>query len=226
MKTEDVKQQALSLVEEAKGYLVRNDEEFTVAGALLRERIKPLLAEADRVFDPVIASAHSAHKAALAAKKEATDPINQADKIVRAAMNAYSAEQLRLKREEEERIRREEQEKRAAALRAEEERRLALAMEAEEAGKDEVAEAILSAPPARIEIPEAPSLPSIAMPKAVGVGVREVWRWEVVDKGAIKLDFLTPNESAIGALVRSQKDAAAAMVGGIRVWCETSTVVR
>lgn len=49
---------------------------------------------------------------------------------------------------------------------------------------------------------------------------------EVTDKAAIRSEFLLPNEAAIGALVRSQKDAAAAMVGGIRVWAETTTVIR
>jgi len=227
MQTDEVKAQALSLVEEAKCFLVRNDDEYRQAGAMLRDKIKPLLAEADRVFDPVISAAHAAHKSALAAKKEVTDPINQADTIVRRAMSSYSSEQLRRQREEQERLRREELAKREAAMRAEEERRLSLAMAAEQAGNKELAEEIVSQPAPVIEAPAATMVSApIAAPKVDGVSTREVWRWEVVSKDSIRKEFLIPNESAIGALVRSQKSAAAAMVGGIRVWCETSTVVR
>lgn len=191
MDQSEVKVQALSLVEEANALQIIDDNSYRLAGEFLRERTKPLLAEADRIFDPIIKAAHDSHKAALAAKKEAIDPINRADSIVRRAMSAYSDEQLRRQREEEARIaaeiRRAEQERlrEEASRKAAEEAALLAAEAAEDRGDAAEAEKALeeavamASPPPAVPVAPAPvPLPAAKVaPVVAGVGVREVWRW-------------------------------------------------
>lgn len=233
-------ERSLAVVGEAQALRIVTADDYQAAGLFLRDRTKPLLAEADRIFDPIIRAAHDSHKAALAAKRSVTDPISQADALVRKAMNAYSSEQLRRQREEEERLAAERRKAEAAAWALRERERIA----AEEAASRKLAEAKAAgdaeaagdAFAALLDAPEAAPVPEAAAPVSVsasavtprldGVSTREVWRWEVLDEAAIRPAFLIPNEAAIGALVRSEKAAAAGIVGGIRVWAETSTVVR
>lgn len=120
---EQLTTKALTLPEEAKGIVVTDQATLETAGKMLTERIKPLLKEADDVFDPIVKSAHKAHVDALAGKRKVTDPLLEAERILKTSIGAYWTEQERIRKAEEDRLRREQQEREAEELRQAELRR-------------------------------------------------------------------------------------------------------
>jgi hypothetical protein len=56
--------------------------------------------------------------------------------------------------------------------------------------------------------------------KAAGVSMRDNWCFEIIDPSKVSDKFKMPDEKKIGALVKSMKGDAAAIVGGIRVYAE------
>lgn len=69
---------------------------------------------------------------------------------------------------------------------------------------------------------------SAAAPSAaVGVGVREVWRAEVVDAAAVPREYLIVNEKALGAVARSvPKGGTPPTIPGVRFSKDTQVSVR
>jgi hypothetical protein len=63
-----------------------------------------------------------------------------------------------------------------------------------------------------------------AVPKVAGIKARVNYKFQVVNPGQVGAGFLCPDEVAIGAKVRSDKDPEKSMkeIGGIRVWVEDS----
>ena len=63
-----------------------------------------------------------------------------------------------------------------------------------------------------------------SVPKVAGIKARVNFKFEIVNPGKVNAGFLKPDEVAIGAKVRSDKDPDKSMreIGGIRVWTEDS----
>ena len=70
------------------------------AGKMLTEVIKPLRREAGEVFDPIIASAHKAHRDALAGKARVEKPLIEAEGILKTSVGTYLEQQERIRRAE------------------------------------------------------------------------------------------------------------------------------
>ena len=60
--------------------------------------------------------------------------------------------------------------------------------------------------------------------KVKGTISRETWHFEVTDASKIPLEFMTVDERAIGAMVRSRKGAT--NIPGVRVWSTTNVTAR
>lgn len=172
---------------------IENGEQYQVAARKL-DGLAALRKQAKDHHDPVIAAAHAAHKAAIAAFKRIDQPIEEAEQIVRRAMSEYVAA---------------EKEKQEAAIRAaqeeEAERRRIEAAEAAKlarangASREEVAaikEEIRTQPSMVIARPLAPV--------ASGVATVEQWDFEVTDLTAL-VKFVAANKAHIGALVPNDK---------------------
>jgi hypothetical protein len=114
---------ALSVPEQARAIIVRDQATLDAAGAMLTERIKPLLKEAAEIFDPVISAANASHRAAIEAKKRVTEPLLQAEAILKNAVGNFLQQQERLRRQEEERLRQESMRREAEERRLADERR-------------------------------------------------------------------------------------------------------
>ncbi len=212
---EQLQVKATSLTEQARGILVRDDITFGQAAAFLKEVTKPFLAEVDATFDPHIEAAHKQHKALLATKNKIAEPIQQADAAIRGQLNAYTRRRQEEAAAEQRRLQNE-------ARKREEDERVARAAALEKAGERERAAAVLEAPPEPLMVPTvAPSLPQVA-----GISSRDNWKFRVVDKAAVRPEFMIVDEVAIGKTVRAMKEAAQAIVGGIECWCEQITSVR
>jgi hypothetical protein len=80
-----------------------------------------------------------------------------------------------------------------------------------------VAEEQKAAPPPQIKV--APSIPKVA-----GIKGRTNWKFKITDETKIPRLYCTPDEVAIGNMVRATKDKAKAeaLIPGIEVWSEES----
>jgi len=168
-----VEQKALSIVDQAKAVQVTDAETYTAAGEMWKV-IGDMMKEVSDTFDPIIAAAHTSHKKALEQKAKYFKPLDDARRNVKKLMSDYDLEQERIRREEQRRLEEE-------ARKREEERRLQEALNAEAAGDNEEAEAILDEP-----VRVAPVIVQRSTPKMTGGPVyREVWSAEVTDIKAL-----------------------------------------
>jgi hypothetical protein len=198
------------LLRRSETLLITNDEEFQAGGRLLHS-IKDFEREIDDSFDPVIKSAHKAHKDALAAKAKHLSPLTQAKSNIRLEMGRYHAEIEERKRQE--RARLEE-----IARKEAEEIRLAQAVEMEQNGHVDEANDMLDE---ELIVPVPQVDPG---PKVEGMSFRDSWDFEIVDSGLIPRCYLVPDEKSIRAVVQALKEKTD--IPGIKVFKKTITVVR
>lgn len=185
IKTVDGYQQASDYLKSVKGLLRQIEDARTRVTKPLNEALRQVNSQA----------------------KEASAPLLTAETQIKRAMLTYSAEQ--------ERIRREEQRKAEEAARKERERIEAQAAKAAAAGKVERAAQLEE----RAATVVAPVIQREA-PKVAGVSMREVWRFEVTDPAAVPREYLTVDEKKIGAVVRALKGDT--QIAGVCVWKEKS----
>ena len=199
-----IKDEVMTLPVKASEIIVANDEQYQSACDFLTMTIKPMRKKIDETFDPIIKKAHQAHKEAVAQKKSVEAPLMQAEKIVKPKIADYLNEKER-QRVEKERKLQEEARKRAEA------EALERAAMLEKEGAKEEAEAIISEP---IEAPTV--IVQSSAPKAEGISVKKLWKFEIVDESKIPREYLMVNEKAIGAVVRSLKDKA--HIAGVKIY--------
>ena len=232
---------AMPLPDQARALRVTTHEEFEAASAFLRE-VKARRKAIDEAFAPVIAAGLQAHRQALALKKRADGPCEDAERIVKPVLATYDMEQTCLRREAERQAAadrrrraadvaaataRHQQDAEAAADRD----RFAAAEAALDAGDDAKAERILAHPAAVVvPVPPAPLVPppvdAPVAPKAAGVSFRQVHRWRLVDAAAVTRTYLTVDEKKINSVVRALGHDAVATVGGIEVYTEAIVAAR
>ena len=87
----EFKATALSMPERYRGVTVRSETDLHLANQDLRN-VKKVLVMANEIFDPIIKTAHAAHRMALDQKKKVVDPILQAERYVKRAIGDYHAE--------------------------------------------------------------------------------------------------------------------------------------
>lgn len=233
-----VAERALSLPEKARALTITDDASLLRAGEFLTG-IKALRKEIGETFDPLITKAHSAHKAAIDAKKKVETPVAEAETIVKRGMALYQEAQERIAaqaaeeaRKERERLEAEERareaEERRRLEREAEDRRLAEAAAAEAAGDAETAERILELPPEVVFVP--PAAPSFVPPpppepvKVAGVSFSEKWEYEVFDERQLPREYTMRDDKKIGAVVRAMKGET--KIPGVRVFATKTVAAR
>jgi len=216
-----IEKEALSLPAQAKAARVTDNKSLERAGEIL-VAVKGLRKLINETFDPIIKKAHESHREAIEQKKRAELPLVEAEGVLKPQIGRYVAEQERIKREAEEKARREEQARIEAERKAEEER-LAAALKAEEAGDSARAEEILNeAPPEFKPLPPAPV--GFVVPKISGMSTSTIWKFDVVDQAKIPSEFMVPNFTKIGQVVRATKGTL--QIPGIRIYSEKSVSAR
>jgi hypothetical protein len=174
-----------NILNEAKVLVIEDDEKFHFASDIL-QAIKGLQKEIDAHYDPAIKKAHETHKAILEAKKKQSEPLKQAERILKSKIVQYHDEQAQ-KRQEEERKRQEELRKK------EEERRL---NEAIETGDESVLEEPVVIPEVKIE----------DTTKHKGISYSTIWKFRVVDKAKVPEEYKIIDEVKVGQVVRAMKE--------------------
>lgn len=204
-------------VEQARAFRVTDATSYKMAAAALIA-IKALRQEVNEAFDSIIADANTAHKNAIAKKKQYAGPLIESEDLYNATMRAYIREQERIV-EQEKHLRLSEAESEAAQKRD---------MEVEQAqfhgASDEELLVLTNAPLTLAPLPVASTIPKVA-----GIYTRETWKYEVTNKLLLdkfiaanpRFSYLTePNATAFGALARTSKSAT--NIPGVRVWPETN----
>lgn len=217
LKDAEIRESVDLAVNQAAQIEIANQEGLDKAATFLRG-LKTILEGINDTFDRSIALAHKTHREILAAKNAHTNPLKRAEIIVKDAMGKYQMKQERILREAEERLRLEEQE-RQRKIREEEEARLAEAVKLEEEGKAAEAEAVLDSAPDE-EVP-APLPVAPAPSKTKGVSMSSVWKWKIIELGAVPQEYWMLDEKMIDAAVRRMKGSTA--ISGIEVY-ETKQV--
>jgi len=215
VETEPVEEKALSIVDQAKAVNVTDSASYTAAGEFWKQ-IRDMMKEIADTFDPIISRAHAAHKEAVAQKAKYYVPLESAQKSVKQLMSAYDQAQEAIRRAEEARLA--EINRKAA-----EEQALLDAIAAEEEAKRNGATKEEAAQEAAAIIDTPVYVPPVVVPKSVpkmqgGPVYRSIWKFRITNPGLIPRQYMTPNEVAIGGVVRSLKGQTS--IPGIEVYEE------
>lgn len=135
---EQIEKEALTLKQRAETMQIVTLEDYQTS-AEMRKILKDLDKNIVAFFEPMKSAASAAHKSICAKENEARKPITEADAIVTKKRTTWYDEQERIRKEAEAKAQREAEE----AAKKERERLLALAVKAEEKGKDEKADSLL-----------------------------------------------------------------------------------
>jgi hypothetical protein len=206
--------EALAYPAKAKEIRIYDQTSLDTANAFLRG-IKGLLSKIAETFDPIIKRNHEAHKKAIEERNKHQDPLLQAEWIIKTEMGRYLTEQARIQREAEEKAKHEAAEAERKRLET-----MQAAIEAENAGKTKEAERIFEQ---ALAVEAIKTIAPLTI-KAQGTFVRKEFKWRLVDKSKIPLDFLELDEVAINKRVRAL--GFEADIPGIEVYEDTTVVAR
>lgn len=162
------KQTGISTVEMAHSMTVETQLDYNNAAEVCKD-IKWKAKQIEEYWKPLKEKAHAAWKDICGKEKQFLNPLSEAENAIKGKMASFQRakmEQERLLKEEQERFRKEE-----------EARLLALAVKAEEEGKDEHGEYL-------VEMAQAVHIAKFEQPKKVkteGTAVKTVWKARVVN---------------------------------------------
>lgn len=203
---------------------VQTADDAENAGSLVKA-CEGIVKKIQAVVTPFVRNAYDAWKAAKALENSHIEGPEAEAKRLRRLISVWSTQEL-------ERQRLANAARQAELDRQHEAQRLADAAKFEAAAEEarflgDKATAAQMDGLATQAVEQATAPPQIVTPTKVapeGFVGRTDWKWEVVDKKAIPMEYTIPDEKAIGALVRSQKSRCS--IAGIRVFSVQNLVNR
>lgn len=218
---EDKNKQELALVAEVDRLKaipvseILTAEQFVSGVELLRE-LKGKETFVHSLWDEDIKTANDLHKSLTGKRKKFLDAIASVSAKVDLALDAYRKRDKEKQEAEQRRIAEEQRVKQQAALVEE-------AADLERAGDEEGAESVLA------EAMNTPA-PVVVLPSSVphvnGSYSRTNWKFRITDQAKIQRDYLIPDESLIGSIVRKKGKLAEQIIAGIEVWDTSKTVTK
>jgi uncharacterized membrane protein YqiK len=205
-----IEKQSNDVVIQARTYQINNQITYSMTADFLLG-IKKLKKEIDNAFDESIKKAFETHRSLTAKKKEYYFPLEEAERIVKTKIKAYEAEMERIRLEAEAKAREEAKKKEA-------EEKAKLFEQAEEAMKEndlDKANKIIE------KVDNVQVLPEIQAPvieKIKGLGIRDNWKFRVVDEKLVPREYLCVDEIKIGKVVRALKKDC--KIEGIEIYAE------
>ena len=139
--------------------------------------------------------------------------LSQAESIIKRAMITFQNKEEAARKEQERKLREQ-------ARREEERKRKALDKKIETAqknGKEEKAADLLEQK-ADVHVP-VPVVPTVAEHRTPGVTKKTIWKFRVLDKNKIPVEYMIPDEKTIGELVRATKGTLE--IPGVKIYPET-----
>ena len=184
----------------AESIVVNDDNSYAQAATFVKE-VKRMIKSVKEFFKPMKDQAHRAHAEICKRENEMTEPLSNAEKILKESMGRFAEIQERKRREEAERQRLEAE--KLAKQKLEE------AITADEAGDDEGREiAMLDAAYAEQMAVNPTPVPSA--PKTEGVSTKKDWEIVSIDDDKVPVDIagicIRPvDKAAIMKLIRNSK---------------------
>ena len=207
MKKEEVKKQSSLIVRKAVKIQVTDQKTLSVAETILVQ-VKDIIKGVTDYFEDPIAKAHAAHKAILAKKNEALDPLLKAEKFLKNAVRDYLVEEERKRRAAEEQ-RKFEQEALLAKLEKE-----------RDDGDTKLADETFD----KIEEIHAESMKVEELPQMVGVTKKTLIRWRVSNLDLVPRDLLTVDKPKVDEIVKRMKMNAS--IPGIEIYEDLSIAMK
>ena len=227
-----------AIIADAATFVMIKDDAHRNMALAFSLRLKRMRQIVSDLFDDPIDRAYKLHRSLCNRRNVLDSPLADADRTIKNGIGTYEANkraeiEARRRAEEAEARRKAEeaegtrQREIAAIRKAAEDTRLADAAALEAAGKSKEAEALIAAPVHVVIPPVAPPAPVFRTPayKAPeAVATRVNWKARVVNAALIPREWLIPNEMAIGAYARAQKDKA--VIPGVEFYAEASASLR
>lgn len=220
--TLDLERRVTTLADQARELVITDQESYDRGAALLRGVVSLRIEIVDHHAE-MKRTTHRAWQAAIAAEKKLLDPVAEAERIYKARLTAYEAEQRRIEAEA-----RAQAEKEALAFaEAQREREIE---EAEAAGADAAEVAAICAEPLPAVLAE---LPPPAFQRAAGISTANNWKGECISiaqlvqaiaAGKANINLVAANGTAINALARATRGTLT--VPGIKFFNEPTVRAR
>ena len=194
--TIDLESQALAIVAQGKALTITSPESYQGAWDFLKQ-LKSMQKAWEDHNAPVVAAAHAAWKAAVAARDKLLTPFGEAERFVKGLIYEYDKAQ--------------EAKRQADEKRLQDDATLAAAEQAQHAGDHQQAEALLNGQEA---VP--PVILRSTTPKVAGGSVRETWKARVVSfdqliravsDGKAPTTLLMVNQSALDQYAKAVKQS-------------------
>lgn len=217
----DLKFQALTMQEKAKGIQIIDNETLHLANEFMHG-CRQLERKIDDKMDPLIKKANELHRDTLATKREMKDPITQARETVDPKIISYKH-----KIEEEIRIREEEKARKIEEERKKKDEALEKAAVAETAGDKEKAEEEFKKAEASEEEESLLSLEpkfKVKAPETKGTATVRYWKFRIKDLNKVPRRYLKLDEVKVGDEVRKSKGKIE--IPGIECYYTESSTLR
>jgi hypothetical protein len=212
IETRELEQKALTLPEQAKAIIIRDQPTYELAAEKLLA-VAAMRREITEYHAPLKAKAHEAHKAICNAEAGMLAPVAEAERILKTGIATYTAEQRRIQEQREREAREAADRAAAEALEASIE-----AAEAEGASVDEV-QAIIEQPMVAPAVYVAPTIQPVS-----GIGTAKTYHAELVSirelckavaLGQVPEAYVSANLPALNGVARSTKGSM--RIPGIRI---------
>lgn len=212
---EPLTQETNEIVSQSKDLVIANTEHYKEASNDLM-RIKGVMKRIKELFDPIVEKANEAHKAACAARKSLTDPLEKAEKSIKGAMRVYDDEQERIAKVLEERLRKEAEAKAAA----EKQNIIDQADIALELGADDEAEELLTQADAVQALTPLVNANTVSVS---GIAKKITWKARVVNQKAVptyfgEIEIRTVNQAQLNKI--AQMTSGSAKIPGVEFYPE------
>lgn len=217
---QQVKTEALAVVEQAKTMTVTDDRSFRAAGEFLKQ-IKAASKRVATVFKPMKEQAKKAHQTICDTENEMLDPLEEAEEYLKKQLGEYT---LKVEQEQEAELKRLQ----TVARGESDEAALEAAYAAEQAGSPELAQAILR---------QEPHVPAVVLPQAApamkGISTRKKWTATVVNlralvaavfTGKVPIQAIVPNDEFLRRQAQAMGDAL--NYPGVKVTAQNTIAVR
>lgn len=201
------------VVTQGQGITVRDADDYEMACTFL-QLVATRKKQVEEAFDPIVRKAHETHKEAVAQKKKFMDPLLLAEADVKLKVGRWRQDE-EIKRQAEERRLQAEERKRL------EEVAMTTAAHLEASGEHDLAEMAIQE---AVNAPAPVVILETMVPKIANIAGRKNWKFRVTDPLKVPREYLIVNESAIGAVVRAQKDLT--KIPGVETYCDDSVSVR
>lgn len=191
---------ATAIVQVANSTAITSQQDYEKAADILKD-VKRIQKQVKEYWDPLRVSAKKAYDGVLEKKKQMTEPLDKAERILKSLMSSYTVEQERKRAEREAAMR--------AAARREAERIMEQAAAAEEAGDAAGAEAAMEEAMVMDEATAAGRIMASA-PKAAGVSTSKTWKIVSIDPDEVPVkvgavEIRPVDQAAVMRLIREAK---------------------